>query len=63
MAQRNYSLSTDNYSGTVAGVYVSYNADTQKNVANLYNPELKRFLEDAAISAALLRGCSTAFIR
>ena len=63
MAHRNYFLPADQFTGQVAGVGISYNAATKNNVINLRNPDLKRFLEDAAVSAALSRGFDTAFIR
>lgn len=56
MAARYYVLPANNFSGTVAGVYVYYNLETKNHVINLGNLELKRFLEDAAVSAALSRG-------
>jgi hypothetical protein len=63
MASRKYTLPSNVYSGTVNGVSVSYNRSTERQVYNLRNLELKRYMEDAAVSAALSRGYYSVFIR
>lgn len=63
MAARRYILPANEYSGTVAGVSVSYNDHTKRHVQGLANPELKKFLEDAGVTAALSRGFYSVFIR
>ena len=51
-----YSLPPDVYSGTIAGIAVSYNDKTQQFVFDIGIPTLKRLLEDYAVRAALERG-------
>lgn len=46
------SLSSDQYSGTVAGVEVSYNAQTLEKLRQEGNLEIKRLLEAFAVQAA-----------
>jgi hypothetical protein len=58
-----YTLPANRYSSTVAGVYVSYNEETLRNVCNSDNLELKSLLEDTAVSAVLSRGFSLVLIR
>ncbi len=63
MPRRTYTLSLDKYHGEVAGVQVSYVSWVEQLVRGTGNSELKRFLEDAAVKAALSRGLSPVVIR
>lgn len=63
MAARRFTLPANVYSGIVAGVSVSYNPETLNYLANLRDFELKKFAEDAAVTAALSRGASKVTIR
>ena len=53
-----YYLPSNQNSGTVYGVGVSYNPQTWANVRGTYNPTLKSRLEEFAVRAALSRGFS-----
>jgi hypothetical protein len=60
---RTYTLPEGELSGTVGGVQVSCNTFVENIIKDLGNPELWKFLVDAAVHAALERGCHSVLIR
>lgn len=57
------SLPKDSFSGTVAGVSITYNEETAEEVRGIGNVVLKKKMEEMAVQAALQRGFTSILIR
>ena len=60
---RDFHLPHTAWAGRVCGVHISYNNDTRSRLLASGNYELKEFLEEAAVEAALYLGMTRAIIR